>query len=95
MRLSEYEPLNDAELEEIERYTSEALSYRHQPEFVHECARLIAEVKRLRRAQVGRRWNLARFGLFFAPQRWLNGAEVSGSGAGGGGVASERRLQWE
>jgi hypothetical protein len=43
-----YEPLSDSALDEMESYISEALAYRHIPEFATECARLIAEVRRLR-----------------------------------------------
>jgi hypothetical protein len=62
-------PLSDAELDEMERYTQEALSYRHQPEFVNECARLLAEVRRLRAQQEPKRWSLDGLGKFFIPLR--------------------------
>jgi hypothetical protein len=67
-------PLSDAELDEIERYTQEALGYRHQPEFVAECARLLAEVRRLRAQQEQKRWSLEGIGKFFVPlRRFSNG----------------------
>jgi hypothetical protein len=43
-----HEPLSAAALDEMESYISEALAYRHVPEFAAECARLITEVRRLR-----------------------------------------------
>jgi hypothetical protein len=72
-----FKPLEDAELDEIERYTTEALGYRHQPEFAYECARLIAEVRRLREAQEKKRWSIALFGRSLASWRWPGGAKES------------------
>jgi hypothetical protein len=76
------EPLDDAELDEIERYTIEALGYRHQPEFVHECARLIAEIRRLRGMKMpANRSTLERLKEIFA-SRPLQPAVVNGRSNG-------------
>jgi hypothetical protein len=65
MPQQDFSPLDDAELNEIERCAQEALGYRHQPEFAYECARLVAEVRRLRERES--RWSLARLGRMLVP----------------------------